>query len=63
TIFEHFQFISLGLFLVLFFSLIVISGIFSQSDIENIEAFFNRDNLLHKIIRKGLNILKRVMRK
>ncbi len=58
---RHFNFSSIIVFVLVYLLLIILFKILTSDDIENIEAFFNRDNTLHKFMRKGLKILKRIM--
>ena len=60
--FQNFQFLSLGVFLLIFIFLIICFKTFSIADIEYLEFIFNRDNIIDKFIRKGLTVLKKFMR-
>lgn len=61
-IFRKIQFLSLFTFLLLYFLLNYVSKTFSRSDIENLEKFFEKESFLHKVVRKGLKFLKRILR-
>lgn len=56
---ETFNFLSLGVFVIIYLVLILIFRIFTRSDIDILEAFFHKDTFLQKVIRKGLNILRK----
>lgn len=60
--FRNLNLISIGLFILLFFILILIFKIFTNKDLEYIEAFFDKNTKLHIFIRKGLNLFKKVVR-
>lgn len=59
---QDFQFLTLIVFLILFFSFLILLDIFSATDLTNLESIFNRDNFIDKIIRKSLKLLKRVIK-
>jgi len=61
-IFKNFEFLSLLVFLLIYFVLIIIFKIITVSDIEIVEMIFKKDKRFHKIIRKGLNFLKKFVR-
>ncbi len=61
SLFNNFDFLTLLTFLILFLVLTVISKGFSTDDIENLETLFNKNNIIHKLIRRGLKALKKVM--
>ncbi|MFX1303256.1 MAG: hypothetical protein ACFE9X_07850 [Promethearchaeota archaeon] len=61
-IFQNLNFFSLMTFLLTFLFLNYIFKIFSKSDVESIERFFEKDTFLHKIIRKMLRFLKKIIR-
>ena len=61
-IFQYFNPLSLGVFLLLFIILIIIFKIITISDIEVLESFFMKDSSSHKIIRKVLSLSKRILR-
>ena len=61
--FQYLKILSIIIFLIVFLSLTIIFKIFSGSDIENIEAVFTKDNVMQKIIRKSLNILRKFLPK
>jgi len=61
SFFESFNFLSFGIFLLIYLILNIVFKIFNKSDIENIESLFNKDNFTHKSIRKGLKLLKKVI--
>ena len=58
---RHFKFSSIIVFVLFYLLLIILFKVFTSEDIENLEVFFNRDNTLHKFIRKGLKLLKRII--
>jgi O-antigen/teichoic acid export membrane protein len=60
--FRHFQFLSFGIFILIFFILIITFKAFTRSDANNLEEIFTRDNFIDKIIGKGLKILRRILR-
>jgi len=62
TIFRYMNIFSLGIFLVLFFSLNFILKIITKNDIENVESILTKEKLRYKIIRKFLKILKNIAR-
>jgi len=57
--FQKFEILTLITFIFIFIFLTLAFKIFSIDDIENIEALFKRDNIIHKLIRRGLNVLKK----
>ncbi len=61
TFFQNLNFLSLGIFLIIYFGLNIISRIFSQSDVEKVEILFNKETFTHKSIRKGLKVLKKII--
>jgi len=58
---KHFKFSSIIVFVFFYLLLIILLKVFTSEDIENLELFFNKDNFLHKLIRKGLKLLKRII--
>jgi len=58
---RHLKFSSIIVFVLFYLLLIILFKVLTSDDIENIEVFFNRDNILHKLIRKGLKVLKRII--
>ena len=58
---RHFNFSSIIVFVLIFLIQIILFKVFTSDDIENLEVFFNKDNILHKFVRKGLKILKRII--
>lgn len=62
TIFRYMNIFSLGIFLVLFFSLNFILKIITKNDIENVESILTKEKLRYKIVRKFLKMLKNIAR-
>jgi O-antigen/teichoic acid export membrane protein len=62
-IFRRIEFLSLFTFLLIYFLLNYIFKIFSRADIENLEKFFDKEGFFHRLIRKVLKFLKRIIRK
>ena len=62
-VFQNLKALSIIVFLIIFLILTIIFRVFTVSDIENIEALFSRDNIMHKIIRRSLNFLKKFLYK
>jgi len=62
-IFQEIEFLSLFTFLIIYFLLNYIFKTFTRSDIESLEKFFEKESFVHKIIRKGLKFLKKIIRK
>jgi len=60
--FRYFYFLHLGLFLLVFLSLIIIFKIFKKAEIEQLVKFFGEEKKVHQIIRRGLIILKKIIR-
>jgi len=58
---RHLNFSSIIVFLLVYLLLIILFKVLTTDDIENIEVFFNRDNFIHKFMRKGLKVLKRII--
>ena len=61
-IFRYFNLISLAVFFLSFLFLVFLFKVFNSTDIENIKALFNKDNFIHKSIRRGLRILNKFVR-
>jgi O-antigen/teichoic acid export membrane protein len=61
--FKEFQILSLITFLSIFLILLISFKSFTHADIDYLKVVFNRDNFIDKSIKKGLNLLKRLMRK
>ncbi|MFX1570566.1 MAG: lipopolysaccharide biosynthesis protein [Promethearchaeota archaeon] len=61
-LFEKFQLLSLISFFLIFITLVIIFKTISQDDIKIIEAFFEKDTFIQKTLRRGLNVLKKVLR-
>ena len=59
---RHLNFGSIIVFVFFYLLLTILFNVLTSDDIENVEVFFNKDNILHKFIRKGLKILKRIIR-
>lgn len=62
SFFQYFNLPSLCLFLIVFISMMILSKVFTRSDIEKIELIFVKDSFPHRFIRKGLKILKKFVR-
>ncbi|MFX1311001.1 MAG: oligosaccharide flippase family protein [Promethearchaeota archaeon] len=61
-ILENFRFLSLLSFLIIYFILIIIFKIITVSDIEMIDGFFNEEKRIHRLIKRGLHYLKKIVR-
>lgn len=61
--FRHFKFLSLVLFIIIFFFLISISRFFTKKDIEYIESLFNKQKQSHQILLRLLRFLKKFLQK
>lgn len=62
-VFQNLKALSIIVFLIIFLILTIIFRVFTVSDIENIEALFSRDSIMHKTIRRSLNFLKKFLYK
>ncbi|MFX1409541.1 MAG: polysaccharide biosynthesis C-terminal domain-containing protein [Promethearchaeota archaeon] len=62
SLFQNFEILSIGLFIIIYLSLNIIFKVITTSDIENIEAFFYKESKMNQIIRKILKFLKRITR-
>lgn len=60
-IFRYLNFSSILVFTLIFISLTILFKVLTSDDIENVEVFFNKDNFIHKSMRKGLSILKKII--
>lgn len=61
--FEKFNLFSLGVFVIMYLTLNIILKIFTRSDIEKIEIFFDKPKFGHRVIQKGLNLLNKIFKK
>lgn len=61
TFLKNFEFLTLLTFLIIFFLMTIVMKIFTVDDIKNIEALFNKNNIIHRLIRRGLKVLKKVI--
>ncbi len=57
TILEHFKFISLFFFIIIFIFLNLLLNVFTQQDVEYLQGFFQENKISHAIIRKLLNFM------
>lgn len=62
SFFQNFEILLIALFIIIYLSLNIIFKIIITSDIENIEAFFYKESKMNQIIRKVLNLLKKITR-
>ncbi|MHA1724314.1 MAG: lipopolysaccharide biosynthesis protein [Promethearchaeota archaeon] len=60
-IIRHLNFSSILVFILIYLFLIIIFKILTSDDIEKVQTFFSGDNFVHKTMRKGLNLLKKVI--
>ncbi len=60
-IFQYFNPLSFGVFLLLYLSLNVLFKVVTVSDIEILESFFTKDSYLHKILRKIFSVSKKFL--
>ncbi|MFX1311088.1 MAG: lipopolysaccharide biosynthesis protein [Promethearchaeota archaeon] len=61
-LFSNFDFLSVGVFLILFILINLILKTVSSTDITYFETLFDKNRLFGKIMHKGLNLLKRITR-
>jgi len=61
-IFQYFNILSFSAFLILFLVLNILFKTISKSDIQYIEALFHKDINLHRVVKFGLRILKKITR-
>ena len=61
-LFSNFDFLSVGVFLILFILINLILKTVSSTDITYFENLFDKDRFFGKIMHKGLNVLKRITR-
>ncbi|MBY8989917.1 MAG: oligosaccharide flippase family protein [Candidatus Lokiarchaeota archaeon] len=62
TLFKNFDFLSIGLFLILFILLNLVFNTVSDTDIKNFESLLNKERFLDRALQKGLNGLKKFTR-
>jgi len=60
-IFQKFNIFTLIIFLAIFISLNIIFKVFTHSDIQTIESLMNKDIYTHRIVRRGLSLLKKIV--
>jgi len=61
-LFSNFDFLSVGVFLILFILINLILKTVSSTDITYFETLFDKNRFFGKIMHKGLNLLKRITR-
>ena len=61
-LFSNFDFLSIGVFLILFILINLILKTVSSTDITYFENLFDKDRFFGKIMHKGLNVLKKITR-
>jgi len=62
SLFKNFDFLSIGMFVLLFFLFNLAFKIVTDDDIKLFKSYFNKDRFIDKIIIKGLNLLKKFTR-
>ncbi len=61
SFFKSIPFLSICVFLIIYLALNIILKIINRRDLEYVEAFFDRDTFVNKILRKSLRLIKRIM--
>jgi O-antigen/teichoic acid export membrane protein len=61
-LFQRLEFLSIATFFILFIALNILLKVFTSKDIKNIEDFFIKDKVSHKMVRKVLNLAKKVVK-
>ncbi len=61
-IFNTFNIFSLIVFLLVYMLLIIEFRVLTVGDVKNLQSFFNKESIMHKMTNKALNILKKILR-
>ena len=62
TRFHYFQILSFLFFIFTFLILNIVFKTFSHEDLEYLESFFDKEKIFHKSARKGIKIMKKLLR-